>query len=129
MDAPLIHELPPVFPVPPPRYRIDALSGRGGAGSVYRAFDYELGRPVALKFLRDDRPRYRARLLREARAQARVDHPNVCRVFDVVEEGERLFIAMQWIDGQRLDAIGSSLSLEEKIEVLEGRYKPHGTPC
>lgn len=106
------------WPAVPPRYRIEELRGRGGIGSVYRAWDAELGRFVALKFLRDDRPEHRARMLREARAQARIDHPNVCQIFDVVQAGDSLYIAMQWIDGERLDTLASRLSLEEKVTVL-----------
>lgn len=111
------------------RYRIEALCGRGGTGVVYRAFDVELDRRVALKFLRDDRPEHRARMLREARAQARVDHPHVCRIFDVAEEGEQLYIAMQWIDGERLDDAAPTLSLEEKVrtirDVADGLHAAH----
>jgi serine/threonine-protein kinase len=102
----------------PARYQIEALCGRGGAGSVYRAWDRKLGRTIALKLLRDDRPEHRDRMLREARAQARIDHANVCKVFEVGEEGDRLYIAMQWIDGERLDAILPRLSLEKKAAVM-----------
>ncbi|HYU27153.1 MAG TPA: serine/threonine-protein kinase, partial [Thermoanaerobaculia bacterium] len=57
-------------------------------------------------------------MLREARAQARIEHPNVCKIFDVIEEGDRLCIAMQWIEGERLDAAAAALSLEEKVGVM-----------
>ncbi len=105
-------------PPAPARYRIDGLCGSGGSGRVYRAWDSELGRAVALKFLHDDRPEHRARMLRESRAQARIDHANVCHIFDVGEEGERLYIAMQWIDGEQLGVLSPLLTLEEKIGVL-----------
>jgi serine/threonine-protein kinase len=106
------------FPRVPERYRLDGLWGSGGSGTVYRAWDHDLGRTVALKFLRDDRAQQRDRLLREARAQARVDHPHICHIFDVSEEGERLYIAMQWVDGERLDVIAPKLTLEKKIGVM-----------
>jgi serine/threonine-protein kinase len=118
MDAIFADESLRAFPALPPRYRIEAVCGRGGAGTVYRAWDRELGRTVALKVLRDDRPQHRDRMLREARAQARVDHPNVCKVFDSGAEGDRLYIAMQWIDGARLDSIAKELSLERKAAVI-----------
>src|SRR5205814_7562942 len=63
------------FPDAPARYRIERLCGQGAAGSVYRAWDHELGRAVALKFLRDHRPAPRAPLLRQARAPAPLAHP------------------------------------------------------
>lgn len=118
MDLLLSHDSLTQFPAAPPRYRIDALCGRGGTGSVYRAWDAELTRWVALKFLHDDQPQHRLRMLREARAQARIDHPNVCRIFDVGEQSDRLYIAMQWIDGSRLESIAPELSTEQRAAVM-----------
>ncbi len=73
----------------------------GGAGIVYAAYDTELGRTVALKVLRpgrDDQLRV-ARLSREARAMARLCHPNIVRVFDVGASDGRPFVAMELVDG------------------------------
>src|SRR5262249_44107420 len=70
------------------RYRIIGLLGRGGMGEVYRADDIKLGTPVALKFLPHsvaDDPVRRERFLAEVRTARQVAHPNVCRVFDIVE--------------------------------------------
>ncbi|WP_412775265.1 serine/threonine-protein kinase [Streptomyces violaceus] len=80
-------------------------------GRVWRAADEMLDRPVAVKEMRidgldaeDSRTR-RERTLREARATARIDHPNVVRVYDVVDEGERLWIVMELVAGRSLERI------------------------
>src|SRR5258707_14430975 len=85
------------------RYRIVALSGRGGMGEVYRADDLKIGQPVALKFLPADLERDSERLERllgEVRIARQVSHPNVCRVYDVVEFEGHHFITMEYIDGE-----------------------------
>ncbi|MFE6091266.1 protein kinase [Streptomyces massasporeus] len=80
-------------------------------GRVWRAADEILDRQVAVKEMRidgldaeDSRTR-RERTLREARATARIDHPNVVRVYDVVDEGERLWIVMELVAGRSLERI------------------------
>src|SRR5690348_7314433 len=76
------------------RYRIAALLGRGGMGEVYRADDLRLGQPVALKFLPAALGRDPVRLAQfhnEVRTARQVSHPNVCRVYDIGEEGDELF--------------------------------------
>jgi len=91
------------------RYRITRKLGEGGMGVVYAALDERLERAVAVKMLRpslaDDRSR--ERLWQEARAAASVSHPNICQVFEIGEEGEDLFIAMELLEGETLaDRIG-----------------------
>jgi serine/threonine protein kinase len=78
--------------------------GRGGMGVVLEAFDSTLNRRVALKLLHDttDDPEQHARLLREAKALAKLSHPHVVDVYDVGEIGGRVFIAMEFIDGPNL---------------------------
>jgi hypothetical protein len=90
------------------RYRIVALSGRGGMGEVYRADDLKIGQPVALKFLSADverDPDRLQRLLGEVRIARQVSHPNVCRVYDVVEFEGHHFISMEYVDGEDLAAL------------------------
>ncbi|MBI2389916.1 MAG: protein kinase [Deltaproteobacteria bacterium] len=92
------------------RYRLEAVLGEGGMGTVYRAFDELLRRRVALKVVRADLASdstARARLLREARAVAALDHPNVVSLHDVgVQDGE-LYIAMEHVTGRPLgDYVG-----------------------
>ncbi|MYT71289.1 protein kinase [Streptomyces sp. SID8367] len=91
------------------RYRLDEHIGQGGMGRVWRAADEMLDRPVAVKEMRidgldpEDARTRRERTLREARATARIDHPGVVGVYDVVDEGERLWIVMELIDSRSLE--------------------------
>jgi eukaryotic-like serine/threonine-protein kinase len=87
------------------RYIIVDEIGQGGMGVVYKAFDPELGRPVALKLLRTRSGAsdvLRGRLLREAQALARLAHPNVIAVHDVGTVADDVFIAMEFVDGVTL---------------------------
>ncbi|WP_405582692.1 protein kinase domain-containing protein [Streptomyces sp. NBC_01092] len=93
------------------RYRLVESIGQGGMGRVWRAVDEILDRLVAVKEMRidgldpEDTRTRRERTLREARATARIDHPNVVRVYDVVDEGERLWIVMELVAGRSLERI------------------------
>ncbi|MGW1991097.1 serine/threonine-protein kinase [Embleya sp. NPDC001921] len=99
------------------RYRLGDQLGRGGMGTVWRAVDAMLDRDVAVKEMRlpryeddDERGTLSARMLREARAAARIDHPNVVTIFDVAEEDGRPWIVMELVRGlslaQELDKEG-----------------------
>jgi YVTN family beta-propeller protein len=91
-----------------PGYRAEELIGRGGMGEVYRARDVRLGRHVALKVLAAgvaDDDRFRARLLRESRLAASLDHPNVIPIYEAGEHERRLFIAMRYVPGRDLRAL------------------------
>jgi tetratricopeptide (TPR) repeat protein/tRNA A-37 threonylcarbamoyl transferase component Bud32 len=88
------------------RYIVLGLLGKGGMGVVYSAYDPELDRKVALKLLRvanrkkgEDIDAKRARLLREAKAIARLSHPSVVVVYDVGTYQDQVFIAMELVDG------------------------------
>ena len=90
------------------RYRIVSMLGRGGMGEVYRADDLKLGQAVALKFLPEElraTEEARARLYREARAGREVTHPHVCRLYDVVEIDQHIFISMEYVDGEDLASL------------------------
>ena len=85
------------------RYLVLELVGEGGMGQVYSAYDPKLDRKVALKVLAPSRGRHQAsqaRLIREARALARLSHPNVVAVFDAESIDERVFIATEFVVGQ-----------------------------
>jgi len=88
-----------VLPAGPPmadwdRYELLDLLGMGGMGAVYRARDRRLDRILAIKFLLCADPNLTLRFLREAHAQARIDHPNICRVYEVGEVSGRAYIAL-----------------------------------
>ncbi len=100
------------------RYEIQEFIGRGGMGDVYRAHDPRLGRNVALKFLRRAEPDLVERFTREARAQARIDHDNVCPVYEVGEIEGHSYIAMQYVAGGSLKQITDLLSLRQKVSIM-----------
>jgi len=83
------------------RYRVEAKLGEGGGGEVWKAFDAELQRPVALKFLKGQDPDELARFLSEARIAARLQHPHIGAIY----EAQSGWIAMQFIAGVTLDKL------------------------
>ncbi len=90
------------------RYRVVGLIGRGGMGEVYRADDLRLGQPVALKFLPAsvaDDPVRLAQFHTEVRIARQVSHRNVCRVYDIGETGGRVFLTMEYVDGEDLASL------------------------
>lgn len=104
-------------------YRILEVLGAGGMGTIYRAEDTTLKRDVALKFLEprpEDNGREKDRLVREARAASRLDHPNICMIFEVGEVDGRTYLAMACVEGQdlgrRVRADGR-LPLDEALEI------------
>jgi serine/threonine protein kinase/tetratricopeptide (TPR) repeat protein len=84
------------------RFVLIGLLGRGGMGEVYAAYDPELDRKVAVKILRARSADNEARLLREAQAIAKLQHPNVVVVYDVGKFHDTVFIAMEFVDGNTL---------------------------
>src|SRR6476661_3276784 len=98
-------------------YRIESLIGVGGMGEVYLARDERLGRKAALKLLPDKLTIDEAQLSRfknEARSASALNHPNILTVYDIGAEGDRQFIAMEFIEGVTLRA-----------SITSGRIKPH----
>ena len=90
------------------RYRVVSLLGRGGMGEVYGADDLKVGQRVALKFLPTDRGKstsWRDQFYAEVRMARQVSHPNVCRVYDVGESDGRLFLSMEFVDGEDLASL------------------------
>jgi hypothetical protein len=82
------------------RFRIVAPLGRGGMGEVYRADDLKLGHEVALKLVPASEE-----MLREVRVGRQIAHPNVCRLYDVVDVDEGAAIVMEYVDGEDLAAL------------------------
>jgi hypothetical protein len=100
------------------RYRIETLLGAGGLGRVWKAWDLLLHRHVALKCLVAQDPAAVDRLLREAQAQARIEHENVCKVYDAGEVGGRPYIAMQLVAGGSLHDAAREMNVEQRVEVM-----------
>jgi oligopeptide transport system substrate-binding protein len=86
------------------RYLLQDQIGQGGVGTVWRGFDSVLERPVAVKVLNSEglRPEGRDRMLAEARAIARLDHPNIVSVYDAGESNGSPFIVMELVEGNNL---------------------------
>ena len=87
------------------RYELEELVGTGGMSSVFRAHDRQLDRRVAIKILHEhyaQDPEYLERFRREARAVARLSHPNIVTVIDRGDDGERQFIVFEHVDGENL---------------------------
>jgi serine/threonine protein kinase len=116
LEGPLLADAKPRSPGPPlfeeghtfSHYEIVRLLGRGGMGEVYLADDTALGRQTAIKIIHNESgfgDQAAARLLREARAAAKLDHPNICSVYEVGETDGSPFIAMQHVEGEILDSL------------------------
>lgn len=100
------------------RYQGLDLLAVGGAGKVYSALDPLLGRRVALKLLKSSLPGHAERLLKEARAQAQVDHPNVCKIYEAGSVEDRPYISMQLVLGRTLAQAADRLPLRQRVEVM-----------
>jgi serine/threonine protein kinase/tetratricopeptide (TPR) repeat protein len=107
------------------QYRTCRKIGEGGMGAVFEGWDERLQRRVAIKTLRDagQSPEAKSRLWREARSLARMNHPRVCQVFDVLEAGPDLFLILEYLDGNSLAErlkhgavlTGEAIKIEQQI--------------
>src|SRR5215218_7671038 len=87
------------------RYALQGILGGGGMAQVFRARDMVLGRPVAVKLLRDQYssdPNFVQRFKREAQAAANLAHPNIASVYDVGQDGDLHYIVMELVPGETL---------------------------
>jgi len=110
------------------RYKIVGELGRGAMGVVYHAIDPNIGRPVAIKTIHfgggrkpDEQNRLRERLFREARSAGILSHPGIVTVYDVEQQGELAYIAMEYVDGPTLDQVLSEarpISPERMFSIL-----------
>src|SRR5204863_7064243 len=107
------------------RYTERVLIGRGGMGSVYRAYDTRLRRWVALKIMHADlglRPGFMDRFIREAQMAAMLEHPNIVTVYDIEQLGDSIQMVMSWIEGEDLQHIlerGGALPLDRAAAILD----------
>src|SRR3954468_5895506 len=106
------------------KYRIVERIGEGAMGVVYRALDPVLNRPVAIKVMTDALARddaLRGRFLREAQAAGSLQHPNVITIYDFGEVDGHLFITMEFVEGQDLEALAARnipLPLIDKLDIV-----------
>jgi len=117
------------------RYRVVSFLGKGGMGEVYRADDLTLGQAVAIKFLPSSVAGDESRLAQfrsEVRIGREVAHPNVCRVYDIVEAPEGVFLAMEYVDGEdlatllrRIGRLPEEKALEIARQVCAGLAAAH----
>src|SRR5262245_27761876 len=96
------------------RYKIVRELGRGAMGVVYHAIDPHIGRPVAIKTIHlgalrkpEEQERLRERLFREARSAGILSHPGIVTIYDVDQQDEIAYIAMEYVDGPTLDQLMS----------------------
>jgi serine/threonine protein kinase len=103
------------------RYRIISPLGRGGMGEVFRADDLTLGQPVALKFLTDSMidKSMLERFRNEVRIARRISHPNVCRVYDIGETDNQVFLSMEYVDGEDLSSLLRHIGRLPRDKALE----------
>jgi serine/threonine protein kinase/Tol biopolymer transport system component len=126
-------------------YEIVGLLGAGGMGEVYRARDTRLNRDVAIKVLREalaESPQFHERFNREARAISRLDHPNICALYDVGNQNGTAYLVMQYLDGETLESrltkgalapeqalpiamqIAAALDKAHRLGIVHGDLKP-----
>lgn len=104
------------------RYQIQARIGQGAMANVYRAFDPDINRVLAIKVLKREycrNPQFASRFLREARAAGALSHPNIVTIYDVGEIEGFPYIAMELLDGQPLDAVATRVGRFPISDVIE----------
>ena len=106
------------------KYELQAEIGRGGMGAVYKAYDSALDRSVAVKVLAPHlvwEPEFVERFLREARAAARLEHPNIVTIYDVGQEGSWYYFVMEYLEGQSLTTLLANrppMATQDALEIL-----------
>ena len=118
-DAPRLPPTARAFPLPEwDRYEHIEYLAQGGMARVYRAQDPRLKRSVALKLLHNPDHQALARFMQEARFQARLEHPHVCRIYEVGEVAGQPYIAMEFVNGRPIDEVASAMGREMTIRAI-----------
>jgi len=116
------------------RFRVIREIGRGGMGNVYLCADERLHRNVAVKHIRLNRFEQsfsKQRFMREARTASRLEHINICSIYEIFEEGENNYIVMQYVDGITLDQLIQYKKLSLKrilniaVQIAQGLMEAH----
>ena len=112
------------------RYQNLTRIGRGGMATVYKAWDPQLRRTVAIKLISGRDPLTIKRFLREAETQAGVEHDHVLKVYETGELGHHHYIAMQYVNGPTLLGVRDDTTLDQKVELMlkiaDGLQAAHG---
>jgi serine/threonine protein kinase/Tfp pilus assembly protein PilF len=115
-------------------YRLLSRLGAGGMGEVYLAEDTQLDRKVAIKLLPPESTadeQAKKRLVREAKAAAKLDHPNICSIYEIDEENNHSFIVMQYVEGETLagrmkrSPLEFHEALDIAVQVADGLAEAH----
>jgi serine/threonine protein kinase len=104
------------------QYQIEALLGEGGMGSVYRAVDVNLARPVALKIMHRrfaNQPEFQQRFMQEAQASARLNHPSIVTVYNFDNREGLLYLVMEYIPGSGLGSFIHQLNERQQLVELK----------
>src|SRR5579883_2628141 len=111
------------------RYKVVRELGRGAMGVVYHAIDPNIGRPVAIKTIQlgerrtpEEQERLRERLFREARSAGILSHPGIVTIYDVEQQDDLAYIAMEFVDGPTLDQLHSTrrtVAADKLFSILE----------
>src|SRR5690242_1435850 len=103
------------------RFKILEELGRGGMAVVYKAYDPDINRPLAIKVLLEERcgnREYRSRFLAEAKAAGFLSHPNIVTIYDIGEVNDRPYIAMELLEGESLeDDMGSNRPILDHLAI------------
>ena len=128
IELPSPEDLQPAIPSTIGKYRVDGLIGRGAVGVVYKGYDEQIGRPLAIKTLRldvianlDNREIVLKRFATEARSAGRCLHPNIVTVFDYVEQDGAPYIIMEYVSAGTLESVirsGTMLPLRQVGEIM-----------
>jgi serine/threonine protein kinase len=100
------------------RFQIESRIGSGGFGTVYRAWDERLQRPVAVKVI--DREHGAPRVTREAQAVARLTHRNIATLYELASDGEQAFLVSELIEGETLRSLGRRGELTDRLVARVG---------